>query len=208
MSHPPTSNPSVQPSPSGGSGPDSAPVWGIAAEFGDVTSVVRAARRMKERGYRQWDVHSPFPIHGIDRAMGISPTVLPLIVFLGGLAGCLGGLFIAWWSNATSLPGVLVNLQGYQYLISGKPMFSLPANIPVVFETTVLGAALSAVFGMLLLNKLPTLHHPLLHLPRFKRVTDDRFFITVKSSDPNYHRARLETELRELGASTVEDVPY
>mgnify|MGYP006285006831 CR=1 FL=1 len=184
-------------------------LYGLLAEFEDVDAVMKAARHMRDEGFEQWDVHSPFPIHGIDEAMGIKPTILPWIVLGGGVAGCLGGLFIAWWANATSFGFVpTYELRGYEFLISGKPLFSLPANIPVIFETTILLAAFGAVFGMLILNQLPLLSHPLLKKPRFERVTSDRFFVSVKWSDPKFDRQRTAEMLRELGASCVEEVEY
>jgi hypothetical protein len=170
----------------------------LLAEFADVNQVVRAARAMRQAGYRQWDVHSPFPIHGIDRVMGIRPTVLPRLVLVGGIVGCLGGLGLAWYANAFSYP----------YLISGKPIFSWPANIPVIFETTVLLAAMTAVFGMLILNELPLLYNPLFKSDRFRRVTNDRFFVSIKSSDPKFDLAETSRFLKAQGASVVEEVLY
>jgi hypothetical protein len=129
----------------------------LLAEFADVDGVMTAARGLRDAGFRNWDVHSPFPIHGIDAAMGIRPTRLPWMALIGGITGLFAGLLLAWWTNAVD----------YTFLISGKPRFSLPANIPVIFETTVLFAALATVFGMLLLNRLPTLYNPLLNAQRF-----------------------------------------
>jgi len=184
-------------------------IYGLLAEFEDVDTVVRAARQMRDEGFEQWDVHSPFPIHGIDKDMGAKPTILPWIVLIMGVMGCVGGLFIAWWSNATSFGFVpTYELRGYEFLISGKPVFSLPANIPVIFETTILLAAFGAVFGMLILNELPLLSNPLLKKPRFQRVTSDRFFISVKWSDPKYDREQTAATLKELGATAVEEVEY
>jgi hypothetical protein len=149
---------------------------GYLAEFEDVDSVMAAARKVRDEGYRLWDVHSPFPIHGIDDAMGIRPTILPWLVLFGGVAGLLGGLALQVWTMAIDYP----------YLISGKPLMSMPAFIPVIFECTIAGAAFAAVFGMLLLNKLPTLYNPLLKSERFRRVTDDRFFISIDATDPKF----------------------
>ena len=124
---------------------------GLLGEFTDVTTVVSAARKVRAAGYKIWDVHSPFPIHGIDAVMGVRPTILPWLVLGGGLTGLVSGLLLQWYTNAFD----------YQFLISGKPIFSLPANIPVIFECTVLFSALTAVFGMLGLNRLPMHYNPL-----------------------------------------------
>lgn len=181
-------------------------LYGLLAEYETVDQVVAAAEKVRDAGYRRWDVHSPFPIHGIDRHMGLQPTILPWIVLVCGLTGLGAGLGLVWWTNATTVLSVPSVYQGYEYFISGKPIFSLPANIPVIFETTVLLSAFGAVFGMFLLNKLPMLHHPLFRKPRFRRVTDDRFFIVIEASDPAFDRERTEALLRETGAGVVEDV--
>jgi hypothetical protein len=173
--------------------PASNPV-ALLAEFTDVDGVMTAARGLRDAGFRNWDVHSPFPIHGIDAAMGIRPTRLPWMALIGGITGLFAGLLLAWWTNAVD----------YTFLISGKPRFSLPANIPVIFETTVLFAALATVFGMLLLNRLPTLYNPLLNAQRFRRVTDDRFMIVVEAIDQRFDAHRTPELLASLGAVHVE----
>ena len=181
-------------------------LYGLMAEFAGVDELLRAAKAVRDAGYTRWDVHSPFPVHGMDAAMGLRATKLPLIVFIMGVSGTLGGLFLVWWTNATDF-AVPHALRGYQYIISGKPIFSLPANIPVIFETTVLLAALGAVFGMLLMNGLPRLYHPLLARERFRRVTNDRFFISIEAADPLFDQAATAGMLLGLKAAHVEEVP-
>lgn len=171
-------------------------LYGLIAEFRDVGTVLAAARRVRDAGYRRWDVHSPFPIHGIEKAMGVRPTLLPWLVLAGGLTGMGLGLLLVWYTNAFDYP----------FLISGKPIFSLQANIPVIFEMTVLFSAFTAVFGMLLLNKLPMLYNPLFRSARFRRVTDDRFVIAVDATDPRFERETTEALLRSAGAIAVEEV--
>lgn len=168
----------------------------VMAEFEDVQSVTLAAKRIRDEGFRQWDVHTPFPIHGMDSAMGIRGTILPWLVLGAGLTGLTLGLVMQWFMNAYNYP----------YLISGKPLFSLPAFIPVIFEMTILFSALTAVFGMLLLNRLPMLYNPLLKHERFRRVTSDRFFIVIDSADPKFDEAATTQLLKSLGASAVERV--
>lgn len=176
--------------------PPAPKLCGLIAEFHDVAAVLTAARRVRDAGYRRWDVHSPFPIHGIEKAMGIRSTILPWLVFVGGLTGLGLGFLLVWYTNA----------HDYPFLISGKPLFSLQANIPVLFEMTVLFSALTAVFGMLLLNKLPMLYNPLFRSERFRMVTDDRFVIAVDASDPRFSRESAEALLRSAGAVCVEEV--
>jgi hypothetical protein len=167
---------------------------GYLAEFDDVDSVVVAARKVRDAGFRLWDVHSPFPIHGIDDAMGIRPTILPWLVLAGGVAGLVGGLLLQVWTMGIDYP----------YFVSGKPFVSLPAFIPVIFETTIAGAAFTAVFGMLLLNKLPLHYNPLLKNERFRRVTNDRFFIVIDATDPKFDEAETRTFLQSLNPVVVE----
>lgn len=168
----------------------------ILAEFTSVDSVITAARRLRIAGFTRWDTHSPFPLHGIDRAMGIRPTILPWLVLGGGLFGLFGALWLTWYTNA----------HDYPFLISGKPVWSLPANIPILFECTILCSALTAVFGMLGLNRLPLLYNPLFKSERFRRVTNDRFFIVIDATDPKFDVKQTPHILRTLGAVAVEKV--
>ena len=105
---------------------------GLVAEFDNVDDLLEACEQIRDQGYTRWDSHTPFPVHGVDQAMGIRSTVLPWIVLVAGVIGLLTGLLMQWWTNAIDYPLV----------ISGKPFFSLPANIPVIFELTVLFSAL------------------------------------------------------------------
>lgn len=185
-------------------------VVGLCAEYDDVTAVTEAAAKVRDAGFKYWDVHSPFPIHGIDPAMGIRPTILPWLVLAGGLTGCTFGVVMTAWINAFEMkmpaPFDWTNLQGYQFLISGKPLWSLPANIPVIFECTVLFSALTTVFGMLLLNKLPMLYNPLFKLKNFRRATSDRFFIVIDAGDEKYDQTQTLELLKSTGAVSVETV--
>ncbi len=171
-------------------------LFAVMGEFTDVDSVIDAARALRDAGFTRWDVHSPFPIHGIDQAMGTRPTILPWLVLGGGLTGLVTGLGLQWFTNAYE----------YKFLISGKPFFSLPAFIPIIFELTILFSALTAVFGMILLNKLPLLHNPLLASERFRHATADRFFVVVESADARFDEAETEAMLKALGATYIERI--
>lgn len=163
-----------------------ASLHGLLAEYTTPQELLSAARRVKDAGYSRWDTFSPFPVHGIDPAMGIRRTILPWIVFVAGLSGGIGALTLQWWTSTVDYP----------WIVSGKPFFSLPAFIPITFELTVLAAALSCFFGMLILNKLPMPHHPLDRSRRFARVTNDRFFVLIQASDPKFDQ-RETTSLLE-----------
>ena len=178
---------------------------GVMAEYETVDAVYAAAERVRDAGYTRWDVHSPFPIHGIEKAMSLRPTILPWICLAGGLAGLTGGLFLTVWTMGTSFNWA-GGLQGYTYIISGKPYASIPQFIPVVFETTILLAAFSAGIGMIVLNALPMLYNPLLKSERFRRATDDRFFVVIDASDPRFEIGKAEGLLRETETVGVERV--
>jgi hypothetical protein len=175
---------------------DAVELVGLMAEFETVDAVVEAAGVVRRAGFQRWDVHSPFPIHGIDPVMGIRPTILPWIVLGGGLTGLIGGLVLQWYCNAYDYP----------VIISGKPFWSLPANIPIIFECTVLVSAITAVFGMFALNNLPMLYNPLFKSERFRRVTDDRFFIVIDASDRRFDEAETTKLLQDAGAVAIERV--
>jgi hypothetical protein len=179
--------------------------WGLMAEFDSPAALMSAAERTRDAGYRWWDCHTPFPVHGLDGAMGIKPTILPIVVFFAGLTGAMLGLILQWFTNATDLSfWAVVEVTGYPFLISGKPDFSLPANIPVIFETTILFSALTAFGTMFLFNGLPMLYHPTLKSERFRRVTDDRFFLVIEARDPKFYRAKTEGFLATLDPISIE----
>lgn len=169
---------------------------GMLAEFETPGQLLRAAESVRDAGYRRWDCFSPFPVHGLDRAMGLPDTRLPWIVLGGGLAGGTIAILMQWWTNAVDYP----------ILISGKPMWSLPANIPVTFELTVLLAALTAFGALFAFNKLPQFYHPIFRSTRFKRVTTDRFFIVIEADDPAFDQTKTAELLRQVGSTHVEPV--
>ena len=169
---------------------------GLLAEYTNVDHVLKAARAVRRAGFTRWDVHSPFPIHGIDYAMGIKPTILPWLVLGMGLTGLASAIALQWYCNAFD----------YKFMISGKPFWSFPANVPIMFELTVLFSAYTAVFGMLLLNRLPRLYNPLFKHDRFRRATDDRFFVVLDASDPKFDEAASTQLLMDAGATVVERV--
>ncbi len=171
-------------------------VYGILLEFEDPQNLVVACRKVRDAGYTRWDAHTPFPIHGMDAAMGIRGTRLPLLILAGGLTGLALALLMQWWMNAVDYP----------FLISGKPLFGLPANIPVTFELTVLFAALTTFFGMWGLNGMPRLYHPVFKSARFRRATADRFFIVIESDDPLYQTEGTSDFAASLGAVAVEEL--
>jgi mono/diheme cytochrome c family protein len=169
-------------------------LYGVLAEFQSPGALVKAARKVREAGYSKFDAYSPFPVHGIDEAIGIKRTILPLLVFGGGFAGLTGGLFLQWYLNAYNWP----------WNISGKPAWSIPANIPIAFETTILLSVLTTFFGMWILNRLPQVWHPFFRLDRFVKVSDDGFMLGIEAKDPRFNLTETTALLRSAGALEVE----
>ena len=181
-------------------------VCGMLAEFDSSGALIAACQRVREAGYTRFDAHSPHPVHGIDRAIGIRMTALPWIVMVGGLAGCGTGVFLQWYTNAVNAQVLPTFLQGYDYLVSGKPYFSLPANIPVIFELTVLFAAITAVIAMLTMNNLPLFYNPIFRSERFKRATTDGYFISIDGRDRKFNEQATSGLLKSLGSGHVEAI--
>jgi molybdopterin-containing oxidoreductase family membrane subunit len=167
---------------------------GLLAEFASPAALYRACEHVRDAGYASWDAHSPFPVHGLDRAMGLGRSRLPWIVLVLALGGALGGFALQGWVHSIDYPLV----------ISGKPYFAWQAYVPITFELAVLGGALGAVLGMLALNRLPRHHHPVFGSERFERASDDRFFISVESRDPRFDATATPRLLAEAGAARLE----
>ncbi|MBL9014648.1 MAG: DUF3341 domain-containing protein [Myxococcales bacterium] len=171
-------------------------LYGVLAEFDTPGELIDAARKVRDAGYTEFDAYSPFPVHGIDEAMGIKRTILPLIVFGGGLTGLIGGVFLQWWMNAYNWP----------WNIAGKPAWSIPANVPIAFEATILFSVLTTFFGMWILNKLPQVWHPFFRSDRFAKVTDDAFVLGIEAKDRRFDHAATTKLLKDAGAIAIEDV--
>lgn len=164
------------------------------AEFETPGQVFHAAEKVRDAGYRRWDVHTPFPVHGMDAAMGLSDSKLGWIVLACGLTGCSLAFGLIWYTNGIDYPLV----------IGGKPAWSFPSAVPVMFELTILLSAFGAVLGMFGLNQLPRHHHPVFYSPRFERGTDDRFFISVEAADDKFDLEDTRALLESLSPSHLE----
>lgn len=170
---------------------------GLLAEFDDPERLKAAARRVRAEGYVRIDAFSPCPVHGLDEAIGVERNAVAPIVLAGGLLGGLGGYLMQWYAAAVSYP----------LDVGGRPLHSWPAFIPVTFEMTVLAGAFSAVLGMLALNGLPRLHHPLFGSKRFALASRDRCFLLVEATDPKFDPIATRHLLEELTDLGVEEVP-
>ena len=173
------------------------PIFGVMAQFDDVTTLMRAARRVRESGYTRTDAFTPFPVHGLDDELGVRKTVLPKLVLGAGILGAFAGFGMQYFAMVIHYP---LN-------IGGKPLNSWPAFIPITFEVTILFAALTAVIGMLALNGLPQPYHPVFNIRNFERASEDQFFLCIESDDPKFDAAEARDLLSAAGAVEVTDVP-
>jgi mono/diheme cytochrome c family protein len=176
---------------------------GTLAQFAGPHELVEAGRAIRERGYRKVEAYSPFPIHGIDDALGTKPTPLPWVVLAAGITGCILAVAMQWYMNAYEEPHPF---SGYKYAISAKPYWSLPANIPVTFELVILFSAFTAFFAMIAFNGLPKFANPLFLNPQFRKATDDGFFLYLDAADPLYADVAVRDAFQSTGATYVEPV--
>jgi hypothetical protein len=168
--------------------------YAMMAEFETPAAILHAAEKVREEGFRNWDVFTPYPIHGMDQAMGMKNSIVGWFSFCGGCTGYTTGMLIIWYMNAVNYPIV----------IGGKPMFSPFSAFPPSYELTILFSAFGALLGMLFLNRLPRLHHPLLKNRRFALATHDRYFLVVEANDPKYRQAETQRLFESLGSRHIE----
>ncbi len=170
--------------------------WGIVAEFANPARLLDAAHALRKEGYTKFETWSPFPIHGMDDAMGLPLSRVPWIVLAGGIIGFATGLILQWWSGAIAYPLV----------IGGKPLFAWEFAVPVTFELSILLGSFGAVFGMFFLNGMPRPFHPLDRVKAFRRVTDDAFFLSIETADPKFDLGSATALLERLGGKDITEV--
>ncbi|CAN5430174.1 DUF3341 domain-containing protein [soil metagenome] len=166
------------------------------AEFDSATELVDAARRVRDAGYTKTDAFSPFPLHEIDEALGIKRSILPYLIFAGGITGLCTGFGLEYYVHVFDWP----------IIVGGRPFLSIPSFIPPAYELTILFAAITAVFGMLFLNGLPAPYHPVFNVPRFALATREKFFLIIESADAKYDYAETRKFMESLDAQEVFDV--
>ncbi|HRJ71180.1 MAG TPA: DUF3341 domain-containing protein [Terrimicrobiaceae bacterium] len=179
-------------------GDSQSPVYGVAAEFDTAADLYHAAEKLRDAGYRKFDVFSPFPIHGMDEAMGLRRSVLGKLVFFGGLTGFCTAVALEF------IPSSII----YPLIVMGKPtdLYTVPAFFPIMFELTILFSAFTAVFGMLIMNGLPRLNHPMFNWERFKKVSDDKFFCVIETKDPKFSESGVQDFLANIGGQNITKV--
>jgi hypothetical protein len=170
--------------------------FAVVGAFATPAALTAACRRLYDAGYRRFDAHTPFPVHGLEKAMGLRPSKLPWIVLACGLTGGLFAFGLQTW----------VHTLGYAQNISGKPFFAFQAYVPITFELTVLFAAFGTFFGVWGLSRLPRLFHPVMQHPAFVSASDDRFLVSIERDDPLFDGERTPALLAELGAHDVQEV--
>jgi hypothetical protein len=169
---------------------------GLGAEFSSASALMQAAEKVRDAGFRKWDVYSPFPIHGMDAAMGFQRSRVSLFSLIGGITGLTTAFTLIYYTSALNYP----------LITQGKPYFSLEASMPIFFELTVLLTAFGTIIGLLLLTLMPRLHHPVFNWDRFKRVSDDGFFVVLEAADPRFEKGASRRFLEELGGSHITEI--
>ncbi|MEX2381368.1 MAG: DUF3341 domain-containing protein [Opitutales bacterium] len=168
-------------------------LYGLMAKFETPGDVMRAATKVRDAGFKNWDVITPFPVHGMDEAMGLGRSRVPIFSLIGGTAGLFGGMLMIWWMNAYDYPLV----------VGGKPMFSPFYAFPVAYEMTILLAAFGAIIGMFVMNRLPMHYHPVMKHPSVARASSDQFFIVIEAGDAHFDEEKTAALLKEIGGDDV-----
>ncbi|MFN3408825.1 MAG: DUF3341 domain-containing protein [Limisphaerales bacterium] len=168
--------------------------YGMLAEFTTPADAMHAAEKVRDAGYRRWDVFTPFPVHGMDKAMGLKNSKVGWFSFIGGVTGYTTGMLMIWFLNKIDYP----------ILIGGKPLFSPFGAFPPSYELTILLGAFGAIGGMLFLNRLPRLHHPLLKHRRFAYASHDRFYVVIETADPKFNEVETRKLLEAAGSKRIE----
>ncbi len=171
-------------------------VYGYLAEFKSASALYKAAEKVRDAGFRKWDCHSPYPIHGLDTAMGIKRSILPWLVFFGGATGLATGFGLAY----------ITQVEIYPTIVQAKPtnIFTVPAFFPIMFELTILLSGFTVLFGVLGLMKLPRLNHPIFASKQFHRATDDAFFIAIEARDAKFSPDATKRLLEDIGGANIE----
>ncbi len=170
--------------------------YGLAAIFDSAPAIYRAAKRVRDAGYKNWDVFTPFPVHGMDEAMGLSRSRVGAFVLVGGVVGFFTGMLLAWYMGAYDFP----------LIVSGMPYFSPIFPFPIAYELAILLGAFGAFFGMFITNLLPQHYHSIMNMDGWEQITDDAFALVIEAGDPNYDPEKTRALLEEIGAVKINEV--
>ena len=169
---------------------------GLIATFDSTADIMHAAEKVRDAGYKFWDCITPFPIHGLDKAMGVKRSIVPRISLAGGITGFCTGMTMIWFTN------------GYDYklVVGGKPLFSPMFAFPVSYELTILFTAFATIIGMFIVNGLPMHYHPVLKYDQVRRGMDDTFFIVIEARDPRFNLANTKALLAQAGGTNIKEL--
>ena len=170
--------------------------YGLVAAFDTTSALYHGCEQVRDAGFSRWDAFTPFPIHGLDYAMGMPRSKLPRISLAGGITGFATGMSFIWWANAYEYP----------LIVGGKPLFSPMFAFPVSYELTILFTAFATIGGMFFLNKLPMHYHAVMKAPQFVRAMDDRFYIVIEAQDPKFNPAQTRALLQQAGGKDIAEI--
>ena len=171
-------------------------LFGLGAEFSSAAALLEAAKKIYAHGFKKWDVYSPFPIHGMDHAMGFKRSRVSLFSLIGGFTGLTTGFVLIYYTSTLNYP----------LIVQGKPYFALEPSLPIFFELTILLTAFGTILGLLLLTFLPRLHHPVFNWDRFQRATDDGFFLVLEVADPKFDPSASRQLLQGMGGTHITEI--
>ena len=170
--------------------------YGLIAAFETTPGIYHACEQVRDAGYKQWDAITPFPVHGLDAAMGIRRSKVPRISICGGIVGFCTGMSMIFWTGGVD----------YKLIVGGKPLFSPMFAFPVSYELTILFTAFATIIGMFVVNGLPMHYHPVQKAPNLTRLLDDRFHIVIEASDPKYNAAATRAFLEQIGGVDIAEL--
>lgn len=171
-------------------------LYGAVGEFADENELLEAIEKIRHQGYSKLEAYTPFPIHGIDEALGSKPSPLGWFVILCGLTGVTAAATFIWWAGAIDYP----------IIVGGKPLFAFTFSIPIMFELMILFSAFGSLYGMLGINRLPQLYHSIFNYSHADRISDDGFVLAIEASDPQFDAEECVKVLEGAGASFAEVV--
>ena len=170
--------------------------YGLIATFDTPGALMRAAEQVRDAGYMKWDCITPFPVHGLDKAMGVRRSKVPRISLAGGITGFCTGMSMIWFMDKFDYP----------ITVGGKPFFSPLFAFPVSYELTILFTAFATIGGMFFINGLTKLYHPVLKYENIRRGMDDLFFIVIEAADPRFNPAATRDFLQEIGGRDIKEL--
>ena len=170
--------------------------FGLIATFDEAPEIYEAAKKVRDAGFKKWDVFTPYPVHGMDDAMGLNRSRVPRFTLIGGISGFCIGILLTWYMNSYDYP----------LIVGGKPYWNPVYPFPVMYELTILLAAFGTLGGMFITNLLPQHYHPVFNYEKFYQSSDDRFMLVIECNDPNFEAEKTRSFLNTIGAKEIAEV--